>query len=276
MDRPTPSNQGRMTPRFRLGRRQHGQAIVELAAVAGGVLVLLFLAMAMLGRLSDVRAKTLMAGRYAAWERTVYLDDAGWNKYGISRTKQPEAIRSEMVQRVLGHDDPKLHADDGTRAALPAGGTPMWHDIAGGNLLANYGDVRLNTSNGTTGTPLDTAVSVLDAGGAIGVGFDLPTSNQQTAQVSLSVANSSQTLRQLWPGWSGFTASDTHVLLTNGWTPDGSSGTLAQVSNATPVKQAGFAGGLALDALALFAPDILGLDLGKIAPDVVPADRLGQ
>lgn len=112
----------------------------------------------------------------------------------------------------------------------------------------------------------------LDATAAVG---DL-TSNQQTALVTLSVANSSDTLRQLWPGWNGFTASDKHVLLTNGWTPDGSSGTLAQVSNATPIKNAGLMGGVALDVLAWFAPDILGLDLGKIAPDVVPADRLGQ
>lgn len=271
MDHLTSSNRNRA-----VRRRQYGQAIVELAAVAGGVLVLLFLAMAMLGRLSDVRSKTLMAGRYAAWERTVYLDDADWNAYGLSRAKAPEAIRSEMVQRVLGHDDPKLHADDGTRAALPAGGLPMWHDIAGGNLLASYNDITLNTSRGNTGTPLDTAVAALDAGGAIGVGFDLPTSNQQTALVSLNVANSSDTLRQLWPGWNGFTASDKHVLLTNGWTPDGSAGTLAQVSNATPVKKAGLMGGVALDVLSWFAPDILGLDLGKIAPDVVPADRVGQ
>lgn len=276
MDRLTPCNRGRTGPCRQPGRLQRGQAIVELAAVAGGVLVLLFLALAMLGRLSDVRSKALMAGRYAAWERTVYLDDASWNKYGVSRTKQPEAIRSEMVQRVLGHDQPKLRADDGTRAALPAGGTPMWHDISGGDLLASYDDVKLNTSRSSSGAPTETVVGTLDAGGAIGVGFDLPTNNQQTALVSLTVGGSSQTLQKLWPGWTGFTASDKHVLLTNGWTPDGSTGTLAQVSNATPVKQAGFLGGLALDALALFAPDIVGLDLGKIAPDVVPADRLGQ
>jgi len=258
-------------------RRTHrGQAIVELAAVAGAVLVLLFLALAMIGRLSDVRSKALMAGRYVAWERTVYLDDAEWNKYGTSVTKTQQVLRSEMVQRVMGHDAPALRANDGTRNALPAGGMPMWHDIAGKDLLTRYDDVTLNTGRGKTNTPLDAAVAVLDAGGSVGAGFDLPTNNRQHARVGINVGADSATLRKLWPGWSGFTAADTHVLLTNGWTPDGRDGTLAQVANAAPLHRGEFLGSAIFMPLAVFAPDITGLDLGKIAPDVVPDDRLGQ
>lgn len=266
-------------PRRRCGQR--GQAVVELAIVAASVLVLLFLALAMLGRFSDVRNKALMASRYAAWERTVYLDDADWNRYGEARIKTSESIRSEFVQRIFGHDAPQLTAQDGSRAALPAGGTPMWRDINGTNLLASYDDVQLNTSRTGTGTLLDTAVSVLDAGGTVGVGFDLPNRNQQRAAVQLSLGANSPTLRRLWPGWTGFTAADTNVLLTNGWTPDGRDGSgkggaLAQIGNAAPLSRAEMFGGLAFKSLVLFAPDISGLDLGKIAPDVVPDDRLGQ
>lgn len=261
---------------LRSHRRQSGQAIVELAVVAGAVLVLLFLALAMLGRFSDVRIKTLMASRYTAWERTVYLDDAEWNRYGASVTKTEQALRSEMVQRVMGHDNPAVRADDGARHALPAGGMPMWHDIAGQDLLTSYDDVTLTTSRQKTGTPLDAAVAALDAGGTVGAGFDLPINNQQSTRVSLSVGANSATLRRLWTDWDGFTATDTNVLLTNGWTPDGRDGTLAQVSNAAPLHHGDFIGAVALMPLAFFAPDISGLDLGKIAPDVVPADRLGR
>lgn len=262
--------------RFASRRTQRGQAIVELAAVAGAVLVLLFLGLAMIGRLSDVRSKTLMASRYVAWERTVYLDDAEWNKYGTSITKTEQALRSEMVQRVMGHDSPALKSDDGTRNALPAGGMPMWHDIAGKDLLKSYDDVKLTTGRSGTGTPLDAVVTVLDAGGSINAGFDLANRNQQRAQVSLSVGADSTTLRKLWPGWSGFSALDANVLLTNAWTPDGRDGTLAQISNAAPLHRGEVIGTAAFMPLALFAPDITGLDLGKIAPDVVPDDRLGQ
>lgn len=256
--------------------RQRGQALVELAAAAGGVLVLLFLALAMLGRFHDVRTKTLMASRYAAWERTVYLDDAGWNKYGASVTKTPQALRSEAVQRVFGHDAPALRADDGTRNALPQGGLPMWHDVAGKDLLKRYEDIQLRTSRTNTGTALDTAIGVLDAGGAVGVGPDLSITNQQRAQIDVAVGADSQTLRKLWPGWTGFTASDANVLLTNAWTPDGRDGTLAQVTNLAPLHRGEFLGSAIFMPLAVFAPDITGLDLGKIAPDVVPADRVGQ
>jgi len=259
----------------RLGR-QRGQAIVELAAVAGAVLVVLFLALAMIGRLSDVRSKTLMASRYVAWERTVYLDDAEWNKYGMSITKTPQALRSEMVQRVMGHDNPRLRADDGTRNALPAGGMPMWHDVAGKDLLKRYDDVTLNLSRSKTGTALDAVVSVLDAGGSINAGFDLTSRNQQRAAVALSVGADSETLRSLWPGWTGFSASDANVLLTNAWTPDGRDGALNQIKNAAPLSRGEVLGTAALMPLALFAPDITGLDLGKIAPDVVPDDRIGR
>jgi hypothetical protein len=256
-------------------RSQNGQAVVEFAVVAGAVLVLLFLALAMLGRFGDVRNKTLMASRYTAWERTIYLDDSNWNKYGASVTKTGQALRSEMVQRVMGHDA-VLQSGDGARNALPSAGMPMWHDTAGRNLLTNYDDITLKTGRQRTGTPLDAAVSVLDAGGAVGAGFDLPDNNQQSTQVSLVVGANSAALHRLWENWNGFTATDTNVLLTNGWTPDGRDGVLAQVANAAPLHRGEFIGNAALSPLVVLAPDITGLDLGKIAPDVVPADRLGK
>jgi hypothetical protein len=47
-------------------RTQRGQATVELVAGMGMVFILLFVAMTMLGKLGDVRNKTLIGARYVA------------------------------------------------------------------------------------------------------------------------------------------------------------------------------------------------------------------
>ncbi|WP_165651811.1 hypothetical protein [Burkholderia gladioli] len=48
-------------------RRQRGQAMVEMVAGLALVFVIGFLAMAMFGRLNDVRNKVLIGSRYVAW-----------------------------------------------------------------------------------------------------------------------------------------------------------------------------------------------------------------
>ncbi len=75
-------------------RRQGGQAMVEMVAGLALVFVIGFLAMAMFGRLNDVRNKVLIGSRYVAWERTVWInpDDTGtgtdgwwYEKFGAGR-----------------------------------------------------------------------------------------------------------------------------------------------------------------------------------------------
>jgi hypothetical protein len=142
-------------------------------------------------------------------------------------------------------------------------------------MLQKYDDLQVRSSSGGTGTIADTAVSLLGDAASVGAGFSLPVNNQQTATVSLHMGYSNPTLSSLWPSWQGVTFADHNVLLTNAWTPDGSDKAAAMIANAVPTAK-GKVFDYALDALAPFAPDFTKLDLGRVEPDVVPQDRLGN
>ncbi len=258
--------------------KQGGQAMLEFVVAAMTVLGVLFLAMAMLGKFSDVRNKALMASRYAGWERTVWTVDPGWaTSHGRFASKSDEDIRSEFVQRVVGHEPSALSAGDRQVRKLPSGMAPMWKDHSGAAFLRNYADVTL--ASGVSETPAATLKPItvgMGAANAVGAGFDLATKNLHRSEVGFSVAGDNAALRALWPGWSGFAIQDRTVLLTNAWTPDGRSGTLAVVREAVPTSKGGVIDTALTVGLAAFAPEITSLDLGRIRPDVVPADRLGS
>lgn len=256
-------------------RTQHGQAMVETVIVVGNVLLVAFWALNVVGHLSDVRDRTQAAARYAAWERTVYFDDIRWApKYGNAVTKSDATVRSEIAQRVLGRGT-KIDSADGTRNQLTSSEEPMWRDIQGNAILKKYDDLQLSHSAAGTGTAADTALDALGSLNGIGAGFDLPTKNQQSANVSLRVAGDSTSLAALWPNWAGVTFRATHVLLTNTWAADGSNNAKSVIAGAVPTAK-GAVLAYALDGLVPAAIDIRNLDLGRIEPDVVPADRLGK
>lgn len=259
--------------RSRTGAR--GQAMVEVLAVAGSALIIAFLALHMLGHLSDARDRTLSASRYAAWERTVYFDDPSWAPtYGNAITKSDAQIRSEIAQRVLGHDT-GLTSNDGSANALASTPEPLWRDVAGKDMLQRYSDLQVSSSSGSTGTAADKALNALGLVSGIGAGFDLPVNNQQRANVSLHLGYNSPTLSKLWPSWQGVTFADHNAVLTNTWTPDGSDKAKAMIANAVPTAK-GAVLAYGLDVLAPLGIDITHLDLGRIEPDVVPKDRLGS
>ena len=62
----------RMQKPLRAG--QHGRAMAEFVVLAVFVLSVLLLAIVSLAKLNDVRNKVLMGSRYAAWERTLWID----------------------------------------------------------------------------------------------------------------------------------------------------------------------------------------------------------
>lgn len=253
-------------------RHQRGQAIVETAIVASSVLIVAFLALSMIGRISDVRDRTLAAARYAAWERTVYFSDSWPSKYGQAATKSDAEIRSEISQRVLGQTS-GVKGDDGSLNRLPSAQAAMWRDSSGEVLLHSYDNLTVSFRADNTGTLADKALDRLGSLSGIGLGFDLPTRNQQRATVTLHVGDRNPSLVTLWPEWPGATFNATQVLLTNTWTPDGSDGARALIAGAVPTAKANLIGYLP-NVLAPAAVDIVHLDMGRIAPDVVPADRL--
>jgi hypothetical protein len=261
------------TTRFK--RAQRGQSLVEMLVVASAVLVVGFLALNMLGHLSDARDRMLSASRYAAWERTVYFDDTNWAPaYGNAITKSDARIRSEIAQRVFGHKT-NITGADGSKNALAASSDPMWRDIKNKDLLQQYDDLQVSHTSGSTGTGADTLVSALGSVSGIGAGFALPVKNQQSASVALRLGYNNPTLSAMWPTWQGVTFSDHNALLTNAWTPDGSDKAKAMIADAVPTAKGALAE-YALDALALYGPEITDLDPGRIEPDVVPKDRTGR
>lgn len=265
------------TMRFRRGvpRAQRGQALVETLVVASGVLVVAFLALNMLGHFSDARDRMLSASRYAAWERTVFFDDGSWAPtYGNAVTKSDTQIRSEVAQRVLGHET-KINGSDGSMNALAPNGEPMWRDVKNKDLLKQYDDLQVSHASGSTGTGVDTLVSGLGSLSGVGAGFALPIKNQQSASVALRLGYENPTLSALWPSWQGVTFSDHNALLTNAWTPDGSDKAKTMISDAVPTAKGALVE-YALDVLEPLGGDIINLDPGRIEPDVVPNDRLGS
>jgi hypothetical protein len=119
-------------------------------------------------------------------------------------------------------------------------------------------------------------------GGQFNAHLDLPTRTLQAGAVSISVAQNNSLLKRLWPKdgrlpvFSGLTFSDTNVLMTNAWVPDGSD------SNKEVFKQAVAAANVTIVpsnlymGLQKYAPEISTLEFGRIRQEVVPPDRLHQ
>ncbi|MDD3447855.1 MAG: hypothetical protein PHF72_02335, partial [Gammaproteobacteria bacterium] len=113
----TPSPHGRCT----------GTALAEFAVILT-VMVPVFLAVPVIGKLLDIKHQTVSANRYALWERTVWSDPgAGWNDE--ENSKSDHRLGTELWARFFGH---------------PAGGVqaektdnPLWYDHAGNALIAD-------------------------------------------------------------------------------------------------------------------------------------------
>ena len=84
--------------------RQRGQSLVEVTLSLLLVLIPLFVFNWFLNAHYNARTDTLAAARYAAWERTVWLEGTDTKKGGA--TKSQEEIENLMVERIfLKNDD---------------------------------------------------------------------------------------------------------------------------------------------------------------------------
>jgi len=78
---------------------KRGQALVEFCIVASGAIGFLMIFLPLLGKIGDVRYKTMQGARYGAWERTVYYDKAAW-KHSSGAEKTEELLREEANKSV--------------------------------------------------------------------------------------------------------------------------------------------------------------------------------
>lgn len=80
-------------------KHQRGQALVEFCVVASGAIGFLMIFLPLLGKVGDVRYKTVQGARYSAWERTVYYDKSAW-KHSPGAEKSEESLREEANRNV--------------------------------------------------------------------------------------------------------------------------------------------------------------------------------
>jgi hypothetical protein len=270
--------------------RRNGQALVEFVLAAVTVLVPLFLIIPLLGKFMDIKAASIQAARYAAWERTVWFDNPpDWS----AAAKTDARIQNEIQRRFMSDTaTAKLQTTDGDQGGWGGGVKPMWRDRAGNPMLTaniSQGSQKAQTP-GTMDSILDPVVTVIDAVDSIlGASFKLDMNSLYTATVTVQTAQTvpirqAMGVRTNLQTFSGVTPAFTmsNVIVADGWSANGADQVKKQVEGLMPLSW------MQRDpiktilnvvqyATALVAPELMPdwLKLGgEIKPNIVPTDRI--
>lgn len=286
-----------MNQRIEIARVQHGQAMVEFLVAALFFLVPLFLAMSAIGKLIDVQHTANMAARYAAWERTVWYEDGGtspdFKSFNNPNQKTTGEIRNEIALRLLNDHSSGVTViknTDKSATSFSNGLDPMWHDPSNTAYLDDYAQLSLSINNekpkndiaGGALVILKKVEDLLPAPVKISILPPLPLDTLAVAHITLGkVAKSSITYQRLWSDlpWLGLDFESTAAILSNTWSANSAQGTTAMVKQSVPSARGPL--NLALEAakIGILPWDPIAvsggrLDVGKIAVDEVPPDRL--
>lgn len=254
------------------------------------VLVPLFIAITALGKLLDVQHTVDMAARYAAWERTVWYPESDGEFKSINKPNKKSAteISQEIGVRIFNDRSKNtsiILASDRNETAFARGVDPLWRDHSGAAFMDTYG--QLNSDVTKEMPTKDVAGTVLDKIKAVSVsGFmdfvpPLPADTLAVANVALDdVGKQSEAYQRLWPGppaWNGLQFAATGAILSNTWSANGSGSTRTMVEKMVPTAQPGpgkFVHAARL-GLAPWDPALpSGIEVGKVAVDILPKDRL--
>lgn len=261
-------------------RRQLGQAATEALVTALFFLVPLFLAIAALGKLLDVQHVADVAARYAAWERTVWYPEAsGFDAIQQPNRKTSNEIANEIAARILSDRARQSVIRAGDRSAGgPVNGTdPLWQDHLGKPFFTRL--EQLGTAHALAAAGGDAAGAVATLPPALLP--PLPDTGIASDTIWFKdVARDSAVFARLWPageGWKGMEFTANGAIVSNTWAANGSAGTKDMVAKMVPTAGTlGQAVKTAVDVgLGVWDPANMGkLEVGKIAVDVVPPDRL--
>ncbi len=274
---------------------QRGQAMTEF--VVGAVLFLLpmFLIIPTLGKYADVKAASAQSARYVAWERTVWYGGDASSSSWPGNVKGDAEIQNESRQRVVAEKRGIASSDKSATSFSTAGARAIWHNRNSSAMLTSYDDAK----TGAVGNDSNPGYVTGDAFGVIlsvtaVLGFELETKGFYTGNSAIAVKtlpiggtlNGNNASGSVFDPGTTFgsggklTFRDRNVLLANGWSARGTKHVYDQTRGLTPL-------GILADptlktvietvgclALAAFVPEICGLELAKIEPDVVPPDRL--
>ena len=275
-------------------RSSRGAAMVELIVIAVFVLVPLYLSVQAIGKLGDVQNTANMAARYAAWEKTVWHEDtvSKFNSANAANQKSTIAIHNEILTRVVndGRANLKYQQSDKTQTTFVSGTSRLWEDTSGKAFLSDAAKMTLTSvyetpSKDFTGKSI-ALIDKIPVPQIVGtLAPPVPVNTLAVSTISLSkIADTSPVYKRLWSksagvvsDWIGLDYSATSGILSNTWAANASSGTKAMVASSVPTANA-LGTFVAVPAIAsMVAWDLLEaprLNMGRIAPDVVPPDRL--
>jgi hypothetical protein len=268
--------------------------MVEFIVVALFVLVPLYLAVQALGKFADVRSAANTAARYAAWEKTVWHEDTSSVFHAKNQPNQKSAaqIRNEAMVRVFNDRQTgfKYAGTDKGATTFAKGTDPLWRDTRGQALVDDPARFTLTASYESPSKDiLGSAIGLINKITVPSITGTLappvPTQTLAVARLQLlKVGEKSEVYKRLWAKSAGlptdFVGEDMAAqgaILSNTWAANSSQGTHGMVSASVPTAS-GLGTAIETGAKTLMftwdptlAPR---LDLGRVAPDVVPADRL--
>jgi hypothetical protein len=244
---------------------ERGQALAEFL-VAAAVLVPLFAAVVLVGRMQDVRSHVQESARYAAFAAALGHPPAG-------------RVASEVRERFFG--DPEAPLLVGVRSPKPEEINAHWRDLASdAPLLARASDVEVwleeRRPAGAAAQALDVALAAADAAGRLTGGrLDLERAGFHTAQVTARLATTAM-LEQL--GVKAPVLRARAGVLGDSWASTGpaqASGRSAALVPAAQLRELRPLFAPISWALSLLEPAFARLCLGRVDAELVPEDRLG-
>jgi len=258
-------------------RPQAGQALTEFL-VASLVLIPMLLMIPLLGKLSDVNHTAIAASRYAAWERTV----------STPKAKSDAELQKETQRRFFEAPGIKLKTQEtGQRVSST---NALWDVDADSRLVeSSTRSVSMKLQRESDGGfaqaaalgALNKIKSALKGKGGDAMAA-LETKGLTTAHVSVDIASNTLAFDK----GRGCSASATEsfvclsrktVILTDAWDAGGQEQVIARTQGFVPASLFERAE-ILLEGLAKIklVPEARGFKPGFVAPDAVPADRLGR
>jgi hypothetical protein len=283
------------TPMRKSSRVQSGgAAMVEFVVAALFFLVPMYLALAALGKFSDVQSVAHGIARYNVWEKTVWASE---NASAFARINDPNqktetAIINEAAVRLLNDRRAGMvyRSSDASATTFANGTDPFWKDASGDEFITDRADIAATNSNGNLSRDYTgTALSALGSFSIPGVAgpFVPPTPNDTLASATVNlprIAANSPVYGRLWSiasgspvDWTGIGFSSQSGILSNTWSANGSGSAKAMVKTSVLTHQGLGAAAEAAVKIGMFGFDPIAssqLDLQVMDTDVIPPDRL--
>jgi len=258
------------------------------------VLVPVFLAIPMLGKYMDIQHSTIQGTRYLAWERTVWTPG----------NKSDAQLENELRNRVFTGPATPVQAGDGS--AAPASYNPLWKDVGGRPMLADYAAVTGSTGSGAGDTTpgliynkvvttlldiFNTVTGWLDKIDNVPPSrFEINVKGMYSGTIGVKIAEQGHAAQPgLVSGAPLIPAMSNHVrpnvIVTDAWGVSGpGSGyhctddqdARSELCQVAPLVPTNVLSGWFNDVTHIVGkviPEFAGLDYGHIAPGVVPEDR---